>query len=65
MRIRLGYLAGLDERAFLFVIQAGADDGDFVFINEPKVDPFGFFSRSHRGRSLSFIRRYREVFFRL
>ena len=65
MRIRLGYLAGLDERAFLFVIQAGADDGGLVLISEPEVDPFGFFSRPHRGHGLSFIRGYREVFLRL
>jgi hypothetical protein len=58
-------LQELDERAFLFVIQAGADDGGFAFISEPKVDPFGFFSRPHKGRGLIFIRRYREVFLRL
>jgi hypothetical protein len=40
-------LQELDERAFLFVIQAGADDGSFAFISEPKVDSFGFFSRLH------------------
>jgi hypothetical protein len=54
-----------DERVFLFVIQAGADDGSLAFISEPEVDPFSFFSRPHRGRSLSLIRRYCEVFFRL
>jgi hypothetical protein len=58
-------LQELDERAFLFVIQAGADDGGFAFISETKVDSFGFFSRSHRGRSLSLVRGYREVFLRL
>jgi hypothetical protein len=31
-------LQELDEHAFLFVIQAGADDGGFAFISEPKVD---------------------------
>jgi hypothetical protein len=58
-------LQELDERAFLFVIQAGADDGGLAFISEPEVDPFGFFSRPHRGRSLSLVRGYREVFLRL
>jgi hypothetical protein len=58
-------LQELDERAFLFVIQAGADDGSLVFVSEPEVDPFGFFSRSHRGRGLCFICGYREVFLRL
>jgi hypothetical protein len=58
-------LQELDERAFLFVIQAGADDGGLALVSEPDVDPFGFFSRPHRGHGLSFIRRYREVFFRL
>jgi hypothetical protein len=37
-------LQELDERAFLFVIQAGADDGGLAFISEPEVDPFGFFA---------------------
>jgi hypothetical protein len=32
----------LDERAFLFVIQAGADDGGLALISEPEVDPFWF-----------------------
>jgi hypothetical protein len=58
-------LQELDERAFLFVIQAGADDGGFAFISERKVDSFGFFSQPHRGRSLSLVRGYREVFLRL
>jgi hypothetical protein len=58
-------LQELDERAFLFVIQAGADDGGLAFISEPEVDPFSFFSRSHRDHDLSFIRGYREVFLRL
>ena len=31
-------LQKLDERAFLFVIQAGADDGSLAFISEPEVD---------------------------
>jgi hypothetical protein len=58
-------LQELDECAFLFVIQARADDGGFAFISEPKVDSFGLFSRPHRGRGLSLVRGYREVFFRL
>jgi hypothetical protein len=58
-------LQKLDERAFLFVIQAGADDGSLAFINEPEVDSLGFFSRPHRGHGLSFICRYCEVLLRL
>jgi hypothetical protein len=58
-------LQELDERAFLFVIQARANDGGFAFISEPKVDPFGFFSRPHRGRGLSLVCGYCEVFLRL
>jgi hypothetical protein len=54
-----------DERAFLFVIQAGADDGSLAFISEPEVDSLGFFSRPHRGHGLSFICRYYEVFLKL
>jgi hypothetical protein len=58
-------LQKLDERAFLFVIQAGTDDDSLALIGEPKVDSLGFFSRSHRGHDLSFIRGYHEVFLRL
>jgi hypothetical protein len=58
-------LQKLDECAFLFVIQAGIDDGSLAFIGEPEVDSLGFFSRPHRGHDLSFIRRYCEVFLRL
>jgi hypothetical protein len=58
-------LQKLDERAFLFVIQAGADDGGFAFISEPKVDSFRFLSRPHRGHGLSFVCRYCEVLLRL
>jgi hypothetical protein len=54
-----------DERAFLFVIEAGADDCGLAFISEPQVDPLCLLSRPHRSHSLSFIRRYREVFLRL
>jgi hypothetical protein len=58
-------LQKLDERAFLFVVQAGADDGGLAFISEPKVDSFRFLSQPHRGHDLSFICRYREVLLRL
>jgi hypothetical protein len=55
-------LQKLDERAFLFVIQAGADDGSLAFVSEPEVDSLRFPSWPHRGHGLSFICRYREVF---
>jgi hypothetical protein len=42
-----------DERAFLFVVEAGADDGSLAFISKPQVDPLCLLSRSHRGHSLS------------
>jgi hypothetical protein len=58
-------LQKLDERAFLFVIQAGADDGSLAFVSEPEVDSFCFFIRPHRGHGLSFICRYRKVLLRL
>jgi hypothetical protein len=58
-------LQKLDERAFLFIVQAGADDGSLALISESKVDPLSFFSRPHRGRGLSFIRRCGKVFLRL
>jgi hypothetical protein len=54
-----------DERAFLFIVQAGADDGSLAFISKPQVDPFSFFSRPHRGRGLGFIHWCRKVFLRL
>jgi hypothetical protein len=54
-----------DERAFLFVIQARADDGSLVFLSKPKVDPLRLLSRPHRGHGLSFVRRYYEVSLRL
>jgi hypothetical protein len=52
-------------RAFLFVVEAGADDGGLAFISEPQVDHLCLLSRLHRGHSLSFIRGYCEVFLRL
>jgi hypothetical protein len=58
-------LQKLDERAFLFVIQARTDDSCFAFVGEPKIDSLGFFSWPSRGHSLSFIRGYREVFLKL
>jgi hypothetical protein len=58
-------LQKLDERTFLFVIQAGTDDGSLALIGEPEVDSLGFFSQPHRGHGWSFIRGYREVFLRL
>jgi hypothetical protein len=44
-----------DERAFLFVVEVGADDGSLAFIIESQINPFSFFSRPHRGRGLSFV----------
>jgi hypothetical protein len=58
-------LLKLDERAFLFVIQAGADDGSLAFISEPEVDSLCFLSRPHRCHGLISICRYCEVLFRL
>jgi hypothetical protein len=58
-------LQKLDERAFLFVIQTRAEDGNLAFISEPKVDSLGFFSRPHRDHGLSFTCRYCEVLLRL
>jgi hypothetical protein len=58
-------LQELDERAFLFVVEARADDGGLAFIDEPQVDPLCLFSRPHRGHDLSFVRRYCEVSLRL
>jgi hypothetical protein len=55
-------LQELDEHAFLFIVEAGADDCSLAFIKESKNDPFSFFNRSHRGRSRSFIRGDREIF---
>jgi hypothetical protein len=54
-------LQELDVRAFLFVIEAGDDDCSLAFIREPQINPFGFFSRPHRGRSQSYIRGDREI----
>jgi hypothetical protein len=58
-------LQKLDERAFLFVIQAGADDGSLAFISKPEVDSLCFLCQPHRGHGLSFICWYCEVLLRL
>jgi hypothetical protein len=58
-------LQKLDERVFLFVIQAGTDDSSLALVGEPKIDSLGFFSWPYRGHGLSFIRGYCEVFLRL
>jgi hypothetical protein len=58
-------LQKLNEHTFLFVIQAGTDDGTLALISEPEVDSLGFFNRPHRGHGLSFIHGYHEVFLRL
>jgi hypothetical protein len=48
-------LQELDERTFLFVIEARADDCGLMFIRESEVDCFSFLSWSHRGRDQCFI----------
>jgi hypothetical protein len=55
-------LQELDERAFLFVLEARADDCSLAFIRESQIDPFSFFSRPLRGCSLGFIRGHHEIF---
>jgi hypothetical protein len=52
----------LDEHAFLFVVEAGADNCSLAFIRESQIDPFSFFSRSHKGCSMSFVRGDCEIF---
>jgi hypothetical protein len=54
-----------DERTFIFVVEAGADDGSLAFISKPQVHLFCLLSRPHRGHGLSFVRRYCEVSLRL
>jgi hypothetical protein len=51
-----------DERAFLFVIEAGADDYSLAFIRESQINPFSFSNRLHIGRSLNFVRGDHEIF---
>jgi hypothetical protein len=50
-----------NERAFLFVIKAGADDDSFALIRESQINPLSLFSRPYRGHGLSFIGGYRET----
>jgi hypothetical protein len=54
-----------NESAFLFVVEAGADDGSLAFISKPQVDPLHLLSQPHRGHGLSFVRRYCKVSLRL
>jgi hypothetical protein len=56
-------LQELDERAFLFVVEAGTNDHGLAFIRESKVDSSSFFSWPHRGHAWGFIRRDCKVFF--
>jgi hypothetical protein len=42
-----------DERAFLFVVEAGADNCSLAFIRESQIDPFSFISRAHRSCNLT------------
>jgi hypothetical protein len=51
-----------NERAFLFVIKAGADDDSLAFIRESQINPLSFFSRSYRGHDMSFVSGYCEIF---
>jgi hypothetical protein len=55
-------LQELDERPFLFDVEAGPDDCSLAFIRESQIDPFSFFSRSHRGHNLSFVRGDHDIF---
>jgi hypothetical protein len=48
-------LQELDKRAFLFVVEVGADNCGLALIREPKVDSFSFLDRQHRGRDRCFI----------
>jgi hypothetical protein len=54
-----------DERAFLFVIKAGTDDGSLALIGESQIVSFSLLSQLYRGHGLSFICGYCEVFLRL
>jgi hypothetical protein len=51
-----------NERAFLFIVKAGTNDGSLALIGKSQVDPFSFLSRSYRGHGLSFISRYCVAF---
>jgi hypothetical protein len=48
-------LQKLDERAFLFVVVAGANVCRLALVREPEVDPFGFLGRPHIGHDRCFI----------
>jgi hypothetical protein len=52
-----------DERAFLFIIEVGTDDGGLALISKSQVDPLSLFSRSYRGHDLSFTGGYHETLF--
>jgi hypothetical protein len=51
-----------DERAFLFVIKVGADDGSLAFIRESQINPLSFFSWPYRGHDLNLVSGYCEIF---
>jgi hypothetical protein len=48
-------LEKLDKRPFLFTSEAGANDRNLALVEEPNVDPLGFFSQPHRGRGRCFV----------
>jgi hypothetical protein len=54
-----------DERTFLFIVEAGTDDGSLALINESQVDPISFLSQPHRGHGLSFVSGYGEILLQL
>jgi hypothetical protein len=56
-------LQELDNRTFLFVVEAETDDCGLAFIRESEVDSFSSFSRSHRGCGRCFIRMDCKTFF--
>jgi hypothetical protein len=43
-------LQKLDERTFLFVGEAGANDRGLALVEEPEVDPLCLLGQPHRGR---------------
>jgi hypothetical protein len=52
-----------DERAFLFVVEAGTKDGSLALIDESQVDPLSHLSWPYRGHGLSFVSGYCEILF--
>jgi hypothetical protein len=52
-----------DERAFLFIIEVGIDDGGLALISKSQVDHLSLFSWPYRGHGLSFTGGYRETLF--